>query len=76
MLQLLDQLKPGGRMIIPVGPEGGSQSLERIDKSESGAIQRSTLMGVIYVPLTSKERQFPSKLTSAIHSSGLQCVWC
>lgn len=60
-------------MIIPVGPEGGGQSLERIDKTESGAIQRSNLMGVIYVPLTSKEHQFPSMSQCG---NNVDCVRC
>lgn len=48
---LVNQLAPGGRMIIPEGPEGGSQSLNQIDKSLDGEVTRTMLMGVNYVPL-------------------------
>ncbi|XP_040172444.1 protein-L-isoaspartate(D-aspartate) O-methyltransferase isoform X1 [Anopheles arabiensis] len=50
--QLVEQLKPGGRMIIPVGPEGGNQRLVQIDKTSDGEIQNTKLMDVMYVPLT------------------------
>ncbi|XP_059505374.1 protein-L-isoaspartate(D-aspartate) O-methyltransferase-like [Stegostoma tigrinum] len=54
---LLDQLKPGGRMVVSVGVSGGSQSLQQFDKTLDGTIVRTTLMGVIYVPLTDREKQ-------------------
>jgi protein-L-isoaspartate(D-aspartate) O-methyltransferase len=55
---LVDQIAPGGRLIIPVGPQGGNQNLEQIDRSIDGKIKRSILMGVRYVPLTDKSLQF------------------
>lgn len=59
-MQLLDQLRPGGRLILPVGPQGGNQWLEQYDKQPDGKFKKERLMGVIYVPLTDKEKQVPS----------------
>lgn len=54
---LVDQLAPGGRLVVPLGPEGGMQSLAVVDKAADGTVRRHSLMSVMYVPLTSKERQ-------------------
>eukprot|EP01108_Squamamoeba_japonica_P000077 TRINITY_DN10095_c0_g1_i1.p1 TRINITY_DN10095_c0_g1~~TRINITY_DN10095_c0_g1_i1.p1 ORF type:complete len:225 (+),score=33.22 TRINITY_DN10095_c0_g1_i1:97-675(+) len=48
---LLEQLANGGRMVIPVGPEGENQLLIQYDKDDDGKITEKILMGVRYVPL-------------------------
>ncbi|XP_068666339.1 protein-L-isoaspartate O-methyltransferase 1-like isoform X2 [Aristolochia californica] len=52
---LIDQLKPGGRMVIPVGTM--FQDLKVVDKKPDGSITIHTETSVRYVPLTSRESQ-------------------
>jgi len=47
---LLQQLAPGGRMVLPVGPSGGHQQLLRITRTDSG-FQQEKLAGVSFVPM-------------------------
>jgi protein-L-isoaspartate(D-aspartate) O-methyltransferase len=47
---LVEQLKQGGRMIIPLGPTRDEQSLVQIDKTDAG-ITEKPLLPVRFVPL-------------------------
>ncbi|XP_076464307.1 protein-L-isoaspartate(D-aspartate) O-methyltransferase-like [Babylonia areolata] len=57
---LVSQLKPGGRLIVPVEHWAGSQMLMQVDKALDSTVTHRELMGVMFVPLTSKESQWPS----------------
>lgn len=48
---LLEQLAPGGRLVLPVGPQGGLMRLERWRRGPAGASRTDDLMGVRFVPL-------------------------
>mmetsp|Transcript_49873 Transcript_49873/g.156088 ORF Transcript_49873/g.156088 Transcript_49873/m.156088 type:complete len:225 (-) Transcript_49873:177-851(-) len=52
---LIDQLKPGGRLIIPVG--NIMQELLQVDKSLDGNIKQKSITSVRYVPLTDLKDQ-------------------
>jgi protein-L-isoaspartate(D-aspartate) O-methyltransferase len=49
---LLDQIKPGGRLVIPVGQPYSAQELLVIDKLDSGELRRRSVLPVAFVPLT------------------------
>ena len=48
---LVRQLKEGGRMVVPVGPPGGYQSMFLVTKQD-GKVKSENLGGVRFVPLT------------------------
>lgn len=52
---LIEQLKPGGRMVIPVGTI--FQDLQVVDKKMDGSVSIRSETPVRYVPLTSKAAQ-------------------
>lgn len=56
---LVEQLAPGGRMVIPVGEE--DQELLLVDKDEMGRLTQQRVMGVRFVPLCSKGEQVGGK---------------
>lgn len=49
---LLAQLKPGGRIIIPVGATDASTQLLKITKRTDGGVERCSLGGAVFVPMT------------------------
>jgi protein-L-isoaspartate(D-aspartate) O-methyltransferase len=48
---LLTQLKPGGRLVIPVGPVSAVQELQLIEKDNDGRIKTTRVTPVRFVPL-------------------------
>lgn len=49
---LIDQLKPGGTLVIPVGSRDYAQDLLVITKREDGSVQKRDVLPVVFVPLT------------------------
>jgi len=49
---LVDQLKPGGRLVIPVGSQWGGQTLYVMEKQPDGKMVRRAVLAVRFVPLT------------------------
>ena len=53
---LIEQLKPGGRMIIPVGGQRQVQHLTLIEKDTDGNVSKEKLLPVRFVPLIDPEK--------------------
>jgi protein-L-isoaspartate(D-aspartate) O-methyltransferase len=49
---LIAQLKPGGRMVIPVGSSFSLQHLMIVEKDEAGRVRTRQTLPVRFVPLT------------------------
>ena len=52
---LVAQLRPGGRLVIPVGPIGGVQDLLLIEKDAAGRTTTRSIIPVRFVPLVRKK---------------------
>jgi protein-L-isoaspartate(D-aspartate) O-methyltransferase len=52
---LIDQLKPGGRLVIPVGQPYSHQELMLVEKDQRGGSHVKSVLGVAFVPLVSGE---------------------
>ena len=50
--ELTRQLKPGGRLVMPLGPQLGAQTLYVIEKRADGTLDRRPVLAVRFVPLT------------------------
>jgi protein-L-isoaspartate(D-aspartate) O-methyltransferase len=48
---LVDQLKPNGRIVMPLGEPHSVQSLVKLTKNEDGSLDRENLCAVRFVPL-------------------------
>ena len=48
---LVRQLKPGGRLVIPVGEQHRSQDLRVLHKNEQGVLETRSVLPVVFVPL-------------------------
>ncbi|HEX7006449.1 MAG TPA: protein-L-isoaspartate(D-aspartate) O-methyltransferase [Alphaproteobacteria bacterium] len=48
---LIEQLKPGGRMVIPLGAQYAHQDLVIVDKAADGTVRERRLFAVGFVPL-------------------------
>ena len=53
---LVAQLKPGGRMVIPVGSVYGIQNLILVEKDGAGEVRTRNLLPVRFVPMLNKLR--------------------
>ena len=57
---LIEQLAPGGKMIIPVGSRFLTQQLLLIDKSATGEVRTRHVLPVRFVPLTGGHEREPA----------------
>jgi protein-L-isoaspartate(D-aspartate) O-methyltransferase len=52
---LIDQLAPGGRLVMPLGGPGWVQELVKVTKRDDGTLELENLGGVRFVPLIGEE---------------------
>ncbi len=55
---LIDQLAEGGRLVVPVGPQGEIQTLTLVTK-EKGEVKRAYITDVRFVPMTGEIQLLP-----------------
>lgn len=52
---LIEQLAPGGRLVIPVGPAGRTQMLQVLTRQDDGTVETRDVVPVVFVPFTRDE---------------------
>lgn len=52
---LVNQLAPGGRLVMPIGDPGAAQELIKVTKAADGTLKQEGLGGVRFVPLIGEE---------------------
>jgi protein-L-isoaspartate(D-aspartate) O-methyltransferase len=52
---LVEQLAPGGRLVMPIGDPGWVQELVKVTKQDDGILKQENLGGVRFVPLIGEE---------------------
>lgn len=55
---LIDQLKPNGRLIAPIGPVHGLQELVVLEKDAAGKTRRRAVLPVRFVPMVQEEGEW------------------
>ena len=53
---LVDQLKPGGRLVMPVGGDNEVQQLKTLTKRQGGSLVEVNILPVRFVPITDEIR--------------------
>ncbi|MFQ5993838.1 MAG: protein-L-isoaspartate(D-aspartate) O-methyltransferase [Acidiferrobacterales bacterium] len=51
---LIEQLRPGGRMAIPVGTPNAGQTLMQVEKDKAGNLHSKDILPVAFVPITGR----------------------
>ena len=54
---LIEQLKPGGSLVIPVGAQHDAQDLVLVSKDADGRIEKRSVLPVVFVPLTGAQER-------------------
>jgi protein-L-isoaspartate(D-aspartate) O-methyltransferase len=58
---LVEQLKPGGRMVIPLGSWPHGQELTIVDKDDDGRVRERGILPVAFVPLVEATFRRPGR---------------
>ena len=51
---IIEQLRPGGRIVAPLGEPGYGQQLAIVDKTGTGELRRRDVLAVAFVPFTGR----------------------